>query len=294
MPDTISIAALRPGDILLHAGTGEISKLIKWASDSLYSHAALVYAPGLLAEAISGGVHLDQSIAARLADHDEVTRIDVVRPVNGGQPLTGAQVGRLQAAAQALQGRKFALNQMAELGLICVLRNKLTDNMAARRLIHWLLNEVVPENENRLVCSEFVYLAFHGTQDAALDPQIVVTPAKDLPWPDVDYAQLLEEYLQARRRVNPAQDALALEALTPDPTAAEFMAALEAATVSELSDLEARLATARAGLQALRQPAVAASAGLLAAHEAAVNAFLVVPEDLRNSPSFQFLGQLMP
>src|SRR5512139_3013550 len=108
---------IRPGDLLLHFSKGEISKLIQWVSDSDYSHVAVVFKPGLLAEAISSGVGFDHSLAERVADTANFHRIDVARPLRP-DPLPATVLQALQDSASALKNSKFALNQMFELGLI--------------------------------------------------------------------------------------------------------------------------------------------------------------------------------
>lgn len=47
---------MKPGDVVLVAGRGWIERMIEWATDSPYSHAALV-GNGHLIEATFGGVH---------------------------------------------------------------------------------------------------------------------------------------------------------------------------------------------------------------------------------------------
>src|SRR5690606_2207004 len=53
---TLPAAELRTGDVLLMMGEGPLSDLIAWASDSIYSHAAIVADAGDLIEASTAGV----------------------------------------------------------------------------------------------------------------------------------------------------------------------------------------------------------------------------------------------
>ena len=66
----LPVAELRTGDVLLMMGEGPLSDLIAWASDSIYSHAALVADAGDLVEASTVGVRR-YPLATRLAAHPD-------------------------------------------------------------------------------------------------------------------------------------------------------------------------------------------------------------------------------
>ena len=73
-------SGLLPGDFGLTLGRSQISKLIAWAGDSLYSHAFLVFDQNQLIEAAPGGVRFVQ-IAQRMRE-PSLLLFDVYRPSN--------------------------------------------------------------------------------------------------------------------------------------------------------------------------------------------------------------------
>jgi len=262
---------IRPGDILLHAGKGEISKLIKWVSDSDYSHVAFACDKDFLTEASSRGVNKLQPIADRAADADNFSRIDVIRPKIAP---SAADMKKLRDSANALAGQRFALNQMFELGLICAVKNKTSDNMGFKVLLTWLLTYLIPDDPDRLVCSEFVYLSYHNAGVPALDPEIIVTAPENRPFPEVDFVRLWKEYEEAREREGQA---------TPPALAHQILKLQTQPLDSIIMQSREKLLQHRAGQLKVLLPAPPPP-----------NAFLVLPEDLRDSPTFEFIGQLMP
>jgi len=279
----IAVKDMRPGDVLLHAGTGEISKLIEWVSDSDYSHAAMVIAPGFVAEAISSGVHFNQSLLDRVADNDHLfTRIDVIRAVNGSVPVTAGEMAALQASAYVLATMKFALNKMFELGVICVFKNKLPPDMRTKVLFTWLADAVIPTDPSRLVCSEFVYRTYHEAatgEPRLMDPVIVITRADPRPFPEIDWAKLWEEYEEARKKAGKG-----LAEYFPRPPAIE-------AVITD-AELEAALQRARVLLLEARGLPFDAVTGRF--KSLLPNAALVLPQDLSDSPTFFFAGRATP
>jgi len=202
---TIKYTDLLPGDVLLHASKGEVSKLIQWASNSDYSHIALVFKPGELAEAISSGVHFDDNLVDRLKGIPEkFHRIDAWRSIGAGDPISDAALAALRTSAQQMAGRPFALSQWFELGLICAVRNKAPQNPFCKWLIAKAINELVKVDPSRLLCSEFVYLSFFNavTQPAdVLKPKLTRPPRKNRPFPkDLDVWELIREYLDAKQK----------------------------------------------------------------------------------------------
>jgi len=275
----IPVKDLRPGDLLLHYSKGEISKLIQWVSDSDYSHVAMVFEPGLLAEAISGGVGFDHSLAKRAADTINFHRIDAARPTRP-DPLPAAALQRLQDSAKALKGSKFALNQMFELGLICAVKNKAPPDIATKKLVTWILETLVPQDPQRLVCSEFVYLAFHGAKVPELDPVITVQTRARRPFPKIDWVALWREYEHASGQHAPAiaADTTALSSVTVPDHIANAVTLRYQAAVTHTSNL--------------LRPGLHSGAGDL--HSPATNPEIVLPQDLAGSPTFRVLGPVVP
>jgi hypothetical protein len=283
MTSPIAVKDIRPGDVLLHAGIGEISKLIEWVSDSDYSHAAMVIDLGMVAEAISSGVHFDQSLEERVTDSDHLfTKIDVLRPVNGALPVRPDQLAALQASAHVLATKKFALNKMFELGVVCVFKNKLPPDMRAKVLFTWLANVMIPTDPARLVCSEFVYRTYHEAatgEPRLLDPVIVITSAVARPFPAIDWGKLWKEYEEAKRKAGPG-----LQEYFPQPPLIE----------SVVTDEELRAAMRRARRSLLEARGQEFDIEMERVGLLAPNAALVLPQDLADSPTFFLAGRATP
>src|SRR5512139_1678081 len=93
-------ASLAPGSILLHMTKGEISKLIAWADNGQYSHAAIVLDDDKIAEAVAAGVR-EFPLADRLAQADEFRWIDAYAPA---QPLGAADLEAVRTVAKGYVG----------------------------------------------------------------------------------------------------------------------------------------------------------------------------------------------
>jgi hypothetical protein len=78
-PHVLQVQDLEAGDVLLHMGRGELSKLIAWVGDSQYSHAAVVIDETQLMEAAASGVRL-ASLVQRTAMIANFHYVDVFRP----------------------------------------------------------------------------------------------------------------------------------------------------------------------------------------------------------------------
>jgi hypothetical protein len=79
-PKPLRPTLLQPGDVLLMMGRCQLSKLIAWASDSKYSHAALMLDDGQLVEAALSGSHI-APLAGHLLKFDDYAHIDAFRSV---------------------------------------------------------------------------------------------------------------------------------------------------------------------------------------------------------------------
>lgn len=280
MPNEIAVEDLRPGDLLLHVGRGEISKLIQWASDSDYSHVAMVFAPGLLAEAVSGGVGYDHPLAARVASvPQQFERIDIVRPVL--DPIAANVLDGLQASAKRFAGARFALNQMFELGVISALRNRMPSDPAVQRLLTWIFDQLLPDDPSSLVCSEFVYRSYERCGQPELDPTIpAVASRAQRSFPRVDWIALWKEYREAKHRQEPPAS---LEAMGM-PGGAQ---ALDVGTRHRIEqDYLAAQARARS-LLVQNEPSGWTPLG-------GINPKLVLPQDLAASSTFKQEGRAVP
>jgi hypothetical protein len=293
MPATIPAHELRPGDLLLHASKGEVSKLIMWASDSEYSHIAMVIEPGLLAEARSAGVLFAEDLAKRLQGIGPAFhKIDAVR-LRQPDPLHPEVLKTLQEGARSMAGAKFALNDMFQLGVIAALRNKLPGDAAGQWLLTQILNVIVAQDPHRLVCSEFIYLAFHRAQTeppGLIDPEIVVVDRPDRPWPkDLDWLKLWREYRDASHA-----GGAALEAQAFDGSPLKMLQG-QAADKSLSAECLAAMARTRAHLGVRRTEQFTSLQAIVPAEtQDETNPELTLPQDFHDSPTFQPLGTIVP
>jgi hypothetical protein len=193
---------IQPGDILLHKGRGEISKLIMWVGESIYSHSAFVYDASHIIESASKGVN-KSDLNIRITKGPEwFYLIDVYRPTKLAHAPTGSNyLDAIRESADSYEGSKFPVNKLFEFGIICAIRNKVAPNVAFRLLVWRALKYVLrDEKPPRLMCSEFVYRCFTEAATApprALAPTIIVTKPAPEPFPDVDWAKLWQEYEEA-------------------------------------------------------------------------------------------------
>jgi hypothetical protein len=262
-------AQLEPGDILLHMGTGELSKLIAWVGDGLYSHAALVIEGGRLIEAAAAGVR-----HATLADRTRMTAnfryIDVFRPLRPGL-LDTKGIAAVLAAAEVYLGRPYPMTSLVTLGIACAVRNKVPSDPDMRKAIRMALDLVIENDTSKVVCSELVYRGFDEatTRPAhALRLEVIVQPPIRTPLPAIDINALLAECLDDYRRSLPKGKA----ALTFNAPAGE-------ADVDELL----KRARTTLGLGGPRSPS---------ANDYVPNPKTVLPADLEYSPGVKKIGRL--
>jgi hypothetical protein len=286
----INVRDLYPGDLLLHSSRGEISKLIKWASDSDYSHVAMVFQSDSIAEATSRGVHYDTPLFERIKDDEQrFFRIDAVRPTGGGEPMRADVLLALRDSALELRNSKFALNQLFELGVICAIRNKVPADPVGQALLTWIFEVLVQPDPARLLCSEFVYLAFHNAQThppGLIDPTIDPVPRPDRPFPkDVDWWALLKEYQNAQGHRQNVPTAL-LAAMKSADQAGKQLQANGQTCLQALAAVRRELSAARSGWSA-------AGAAASASVAQPPNPELVDPQSFAESPSFRPLGTVV-
>lgn len=263
---------LLPGDVLLHMGAGELSKLIAWVGDSRYSHAALVVRGGELVEAAASGVR-----HAGLAERTRMVRafrwIDVYRPLRPSQ-TDAAGVDAVLRAADAYLNRPYPMTSLLVLGVTCAARNKLTDDPQLRLALRMALDLVIANDPDKVVCSELVYRAFDEaatTPRHALRLPLATQAAPRRPLPPIDVEALIAECLDDYRRSLPAAAR----------SSASMLA--EARTTSD-ADLAALLAQARDHL--------GLDDAVVAGGDYAPNPKAVLPADLEFSPGLREAGRL--
>lgn len=299
-------AALQTGDLLLMLGHGELSRLIAWCGDSLYSHAAIVADQGELIEAAAPSARR-YPLARRLADTAEYYFIDAFRPLaNDGSALTDADRDAVLAHAQSLLGVPFPVDRLATLGVLVAVRGKWPQHALARLLVREALDHLVRDDPSHMVCSEVVYrsLAECAVQPRGrLAPRIVPAAATHEPFPVVDWKALWDEVWPL---LHPARQAALTGMVAHMPVSdATGMAGL--AMTSDLQvgedDMQRSLAAARAQLGidttlpasaddngALLREAVAGTPGSVLLDP---NPKLVTPLDLATTPSHNVLGRIM-
>lgn len=261
---TVQVAELLPGDVLLHMGRGELSKLIAWVGDSAYSHAAMVIGHGELIEAATKGVR-HAGLAERTRMVTAFDYIDVFRPLRP-TPRDKTDIAALLAAADVYLGRPYPMTSLLTLGIVCAVRNKIPGDERLHQALRMALDLVVQDDPSRVVCSELVYRGYAEavTRPAnALRLPITHRASQSTPLPKIDFIALAMECLEDYQRANPK-------------------GALRAAAPAELPDLlaQARSTLGIGGLQA-------SGAG-----DVAPNPKTVLPADLEFSGGLRKLGRL--
>lgn len=290
---------LQTGDILLMMGKGSLSDLIAWASDGLYSHAAVVADAGELIEGAAVGVRRVK-LSQRLADADHFHFIDAYRMPAQDQPLAGDDLLAILRQAESMLGIAYPVDQLALFGVLMAIRGKWPSGRRARWLVRVALDHAIPDRTGRMVCSEVVYRAFAEcavVPAGRLAPRIVVGPRGTAPFPEVDWVALFREFWpllrpagrKALQDARPGLDGsdVGASALFEDEGA-------EPADVAEVSDdeLDRLRAALLAGTSAEQGgPKLLGDAG--GEVDPRPNPRLVSPADLGRSPSLRRLGRVM-
>ncbi len=199
-PEANGDIVLQTGDVLLMLGHGEISKLIAWCSDSLYSHAAIVADRDELIEAAPAGVRR-RSLSQRCRDTGNYFFIDAFRPLTAqGEALTDADRASVLRKADSLLGKAYPLDILATIGIVTAMRGKIPQDTYARLVIYVALDYVVKNDDKRQMCSEVVYRSLAEcdvTPRGRLAPVIVTSEATHWPFPDIDWPEFFVEVMHA-------------------------------------------------------------------------------------------------
>jgi hypothetical protein len=264
-------------------GDGEISKLIAWASNSRYSHSALVLDSSTLIEATGAGVKT-KPLAPRLTDSQEFSLIDAWRFGGVDAQLSAARLAALQDSARSFLGAPYPLNQLFELGIVCALRDKLAWPEPLKWLLRIALDQAVHSDPGQMVCSEFIYRSFADAKTeppGALRPIIDVVAAAQLPFPDIDWFALYREYEEARQASPHTLPAAPLRAsAAPSPAAPATVDPEHAALARQIRQMRRSARTPMAGIAEIVAPWP--------------NPETVTPEDFATSPSFALAAQILP
>ncbi len=297
--DTLAIDSLQEGDILLMMGDGPLSELIAWASDGIYSHAAIVADHGELIEASLGGVRR-YPLARRVGELAHFHCIDAYRVRDGDrQAVDALDLGRVRQRAQEMLGVPYPVNQLALLGVVMAVRGKWPAHPLARKLVRLALDHALPAESPAMVCSEVVYRSWAecGVEPRGrLAPRIVEGKRGSAPLPAIDWKALADEIgpllgpgahgaMVTARGTGTGTGLQAGSAVTllVDDGADVSDEALDQARRQVLARLQHRDGLRVAGGEAM--------AGATA--EPRPNPRLVSPQDLANSPSAELLGRLM-
>ena len=276
MSDTqksMQIDALLPGDVLLHMGKGELSKLIAWVGDGLYSHAAMVVDRTQLIEAAASGVrHAGLSERAGMGAHFHF--IDVFRPLRP-TPANPKEISAMLEAVNVYLGRPYPMTSLFTLGVACAARNKIDWDRKIRPLIAMALDLVIGNDSSQVVCSELVYRGFDEARTKppnALRLEVITRPVQGTSFPKIDVAALVAESLDDYNRSRPGSRGPArLSAGREDKD-----------DTGELADLVAQ-ARAHLGVNESRKKLPGGYAP---------NPKTVLPADLEFSPGLRQVGRL--
>lgn len=277
----LSPADLLPGDWGLTLGRSEISKLIAWVGDSLYSHAFLVLNPQELIEAAPGGVRV-VSIARRMAEPSLLV-FDVYRPGNGqGQRYDAQEVAAIDARARSFLGRGYPIPELLLLGLMAAVRNWLPENDTLRWILRIALEALIRDDPRELVCSELIFRTLREAEvqpRGVLEPSIVNPVRTHAAMPPIDFLALIREIEQLFPKQGTAEG---------DPRAI-LHASVHAAYLDRGPISDGML---QAGVDAVRERYAIETPRRGVFIVPRPNPKAIFPADLERSPSVRFIGRM--
>ena len=269
-------SSLFSGDFGLTLGRSQISKLIAWAGDSLYSHAFLVFDQNHLIEAAPGGVRLVQ-IAQRMRE-PSLMLFDVYRPSNAaGESFSATEIAAIQAKAREYIGRGYPLNELLQLGLMSALRNKIPNSEAIRWILRIAMDALIHDDPKEMVCSELIFRILREANvqpKGKLEPTIINPVRSHAAMPPIDLAELIRE----------------IERMFPKPRGGtEIESAAYVAFNNKSAPSEAELREKASLIRAkYAQPEL--KAGVFVVPNP--NPKTIFPADLERSPSARFLARM--
>lgn len=276
---------LLPGDFGLTLGRSQISKLVAWAGDSLYSHAFIVFDQNQLIEAAPGGVRLVQ-IAQRMRE-PSLLLFDVYRPSNAaGECYSAQEIAAIQAKAREYIGRGYPLNELLQLGLMCAIRNKIPNSQVIRWILRIAMDALIHDDPKEMVCSELIFRILREANvqpKAALEPAIVNPIRSHAAMPPIDFDALIREIeaMFPKAGVVAEADSSHFD-LTHNPAAYAAFGNKAAPSAAELEEMAILIRAKYA------QPKVQAGVFIVPNP----NPKTVLPADLERSPSARFLARM--
>ena len=275
-PALLEAKDVRPGDLLLHLGKSQISALVAWFGDAIYSHIALMSDAGEFIEAAPGGAR-KVPLARRLGQVNDYHFIDLYRPTaRGGQVANAAQIAAVLRRATHYLGSPYPFDLLAQLGVISALRGRMPENNIARWIIRLAIDAAMDRDASRVMCSEIVYRALAEaptTPAASMAPAIVVSAPLLLPFPEIDLEKLMKE-LEAMIKSESVPHALGVKGELPLSTQHS-----DSALAADYAAVRERLGV---GLSKATDVIVVPNP----------NPKTVSPADLERSPSVRLVGRL--
>jgi hypothetical protein len=278
--DSMPEIPLKTGDILLMLSKGEVSALIAWMGDSIYSHSAMVADHGDIIEAVGSGV-TRSSLAALMQDQAGTFFVDVFPRLDRvGMPLSETVRHAVLRSAEQFDGTPFEYGKLVQIGVISAVRQKLPQHWLARLLIREALDLILERSQAAMTCSQFVYtsmlLADLQPQGCAA-PRIIVPAPTSLPFPDIDWPKFAVE---ARHLLEAAKPRAAIQF--------EHSSLINMLSISD-EELTDRAEHVRLHLGISGQLTALAHGTIIVNP----NPKLITPQDLANSPDSRFAGRLV-
>lgn len=275
---------LLPGDFGLTLGRSEISKMVAWVGDSLYSHAFLVLDNDHLIEAAPGGVRI-VPIAQRMAE-PSLLLFDVYRPSNGdGFSYNETEVAAIRRTARSFLRRRYPFNELFLLGMMCAVRNWFPNNDTVRWILRIAMDALIRDDPNEMVCSELIFRTLREAEvqpRAFLEPCIINPIRAHAAMPPINFPALIREIEQ----LFPKADATAPHTQDNDAllNSAAYAAFLNRDPISEL-ELQAQAEAVRAKFEL---ETIKSGAFIIPNP----NPKAIFPSDLERSPSVRFIGRM--
>jgi hypothetical protein len=276
----VSNIQLKTGDVLLMLSKGEVSALIAWMGDSIYSHSAIVVDSGELIEAVGRGV-VFSSLSELKKDKEGTWFVDAFQRIDHhGHDLSDSLRQAILRSAKTFLETPFEFGKLVQIGVISAVRQKWPQHWMARLLIREALDFVLANSSDAMTCSQFVYtsmLLAEANPANSAAPRIIVPAPTDLPFPDIDWLQFA---IEARAIIAAAK-----------PAAADGEIQWQQVSAQTISDdvLSAKAAVLRTQLGLTESISTHAHGRVINNP----NPKLVTPQDLANSPDCKVLGRLV-
>ena len=190
---------LRAGDVLLMKGIGQVSDLIAWFGDSIFSHAAIMVSDTHFVEA-AAPTSREVAISDRLQQGDYYDFVEAYRPCDSqGMPLDDKQRQAISAAAQHYLDVAYPMDALLQLALFASLRNRIPADDRLRWLLREIIDHIMSFDPKHMVCSELVYAAM---DKAKVPPCVIIGAQLDQPFPHIDVVELIKEWLEDTKRTS--------------------------------------------------------------------------------------------